>query len=151
MWEAIVYALLGAELLWIVQMGWHEFIKRNNKKKSPTKANTGRVEAESEDDKAYGNGISVQTDCRACGQMNRVVQSGLLLKPKCGKCKAPLMPKKTIVILTRESMKDPNYLEEVDKHWNDNEKLWRTIYAQTLRNAAKSYNPVIQVDMSKMN
>jgi Zn finger protein HypA/HybF involved in hydrogenase expression len=51
------------------------------------------------EDEAFSDpGVSVEVDCRACGQFNRVRAHRLRDHPKCGRCKARLMPGKRVVL-----------------------------------------------------
>ena len=71
-------------------------------------------------------GVSVEVDCRGCGQFNRVVSHRLRDRPKCGRCKARLMPGKRIVIC-RVSPMQGALRTELDTVWADEDRLWQSL------------------------
>lgn len=71
-------------------------------------------------------GYSVEVDCRACGQFNRVPSLRLLDRPKCGRCKARLMPRRRIV-LCRVSQMHGALISELDEVWTDEDRLWQRL------------------------
>lgn len=79
------------------------------------------------EDEAFSDpGVSVEVDCRACGQFNRVRAHRLRDKPKCGRCKARLMPGKRVV-LCRVSQMDRTLARELDAVWKDDDRLWQCL------------------------
>lgn len=78
-------------------------------------------------DQAFSDpGYSVEVDCRGCGQFNRVPSHRLRDRPKCGRCKARLMPKKRVV-LCRVTPMNRALSAELDAVWNDDERLWQSL------------------------
>jgi len=71
-------------------------------------------------------GVSVEVDCRKCGQFNRVPSHRLRDHPKCGRCKARLMPGKRVV-LCRVSLMEGSLRAELDALWADEDRLWQTL------------------------
>jgi hypothetical protein len=71
-------------------------------------------------------GYTIELDCRACGQFNRVPSHRLRDKPKCGRCKARLMPGKKLV-LCRLSRLDGALDKELDAVWKDEDRLWQSL------------------------
>ena len=71
-------------------------------------------------------GVAVEVDCRACGQFNRVRAHRLRDRPKCGRCKARLMPGKRVVIC-RVSQMDRTLARELDAVWKDEDQLWKSL------------------------
>ncbi len=71
-------------------------------------------------------GVSVEVDCRGCGQFNRVPSHRLRDRPKCGRCKARLMPGKRVVLCRVRPM-EALLRRELDSLWTDEEKLWQTL------------------------
>ena len=71
----------------------------------------------------YRESGTVEVDCRSCEQINRVPWQRIRDKPVCGKCKARLMPKARV----RISVSDPAWQRELDKVWNDYDKIWSVI------------------------
>jgi hypothetical protein len=71
-------------------------------------------------------GYSVEVDCRGCGQFNRVPSHRLRDHPKCGRCKARLMPKRRIVICRVSTMSGP-LRAELDAVWTDEDRLWQSL------------------------
>ena len=73
-------------------------------------------------------GFSVEVDCRACGKFNRVPGHRLRDRPKCGRCKVPLMPGKRVVVcrVTSSLMKGP-LRAELDAVWTDENRLWQAL------------------------
>ena len=63
-------------------------------------------------------GVSVEVDCRGCGQFNRVPSHRLRDRPKCGCCKARLMPGKRVVLCRVTPMDrrlSAAYVKELDE------------------------------------
>lgn len=78
-------------------------------------------------DEAFSpSGVSVEVDCRGCGQFNRVASRRLRDRPMCGRCKAKLMPGKRIV-LCRVSPMDERQRSELDALWTDEDRLWQRL------------------------
>lgn len=78
-------------------------------------------------DEAFSDpGVSVEVDCRACGQFNRVLSHRLRDRPKCARCKARLMPGRRIV-LCRVSPMDGPMRAELDALWKDEDRLWQSL------------------------
>lgn len=71
-------------------------------------------------------GVSVEVDCRACGQFNRVPSHRLRDRPKCGRCKARLMPGRRIVLCRVRDM-DRALRAELDALWRDEDRLWQSL------------------------
>ncbi len=79
------------------------------------------------DDETFSDpGVSVEVDCRACGQFNRVPSHRLHDRPKCGRCKVRLMPGKRIA-LCRVSLMEGPLRVELDKLWKDDDRLWQCL------------------------
>lgn len=68
----------------------------------------------------------VEADCRACGQFNRVPHARLRDRPKCGRCKQRLMPKRRIVICQVSPIEGVLRVE-LDALWEDEAKLWQCV------------------------
>lgn len=78
-------------------------------------------------DEAFSDpGYSVEVDCRACGQFNRVRSHRLRDRPKCGRCKARLMPGRRLVFC-RVSLMDGPLRAELDALWKDEDRLWQSL------------------------
>lgn len=71
-------------------------------------------------------GVSVEVDCRACGQFNRVPSHRLRDRPRCGRCKARLMPGRRIVLCRVRDM-DRALRAELDALWRDEDRLWQSL------------------------
>ena len=71
-------------------------------------------------------GVSVEVDCRGCGQFNRVPSHRLRDRPKCGRCKARLMPGRRVV-LCRVSPMEGRLRAEFDAVWRDEDRLWQSL------------------------
>lgn len=71
-------------------------------------------------------GTSIEVDCRGCGQFNRVPSHRLRDRPKCGRCKARLMPGKHLVVC-RVSPLDAALSRELDGVWKDEDRLWQSL------------------------
>ena len=71
-------------------------------------------------------GVSVEVDCRGCGQFNRVPSSRLRDRPKCGRCKERLMPGKRVVLCRVRPMDAPLRVE-LDAVWKDEDRLWQSL------------------------
>src|ERR1700751_3529167 len=71
-------------------------------------------------------GVYVEVDCRACGQFNRVPSNRLRDRPKCGRCKKRLMPKKRVVLCRVSPMKN-SLSAELDTVWMDEDRLWQSL------------------------
>ena len=78
------------------------------------------------DDVFSDPGYSVEVDCRGCGQFNRVPSHRLRDRPKCGRCKVRLMPKRRIV-LCRVRQMDGLLRAEMDAVWTDEDRLWQSL------------------------
>jgi hypothetical protein len=72
------------------------------------------------------SGVSVEVDCRACGQFNRVPSHRLRDRPKCGRCKARLMPGKRVVVC-RVSPMEGVMRSDLDALWKDEDRLWQCL------------------------
>lgn len=81
---------------------------------------------ESVDETFSDPGYSVEVDCRACGQFNRVPNHRLRDRPKCGRCKARLMPGKRVVVC-RVSPMEGVMRAELDALWKDEDRLWQCL------------------------
>lgn len=68
-------------------------------------------------------GVSVEVDCRRCGQLNRVLGDRLLDRPRCGRCKQRLMPKSWVSIHHVDRIEAP-LREKVSQSWEDPDRLW---------------------------
>jgi hypothetical protein len=78
-------------------------------------------------DEAFSDpGVSVKVDCRGCGQFNRVPGHRLRDHPKCGRCKAKLMPGKRVV-LWRVSPMEGRPRAELNAVWTDEDRLWQSL------------------------
>lgn len=78
-------------------------------------------------DEAFSDpGVSVEVDCRGCGQFNRVPSHRLRDRPKCGRCKAKLMPGKRVV-LCRVSPMEGRLRAELNAVWTDEDRLWQSL------------------------
>lgn len=73
-------------------------------------------------------GITIEMDCRSCKQFNRVPSQRLRDRPKCGRCKARLMPGKRLVLCRMSPMQGP-LSAELDKVWTDADRLWQSLAA----------------------
>jgi len=71
-------------------------------------------------------GISVEVDCRKCGQFNRVPSYRLRDRPKCGRCKERLMPKRRVVFCRTYPMEGVMRVE-LDALWKDEDRLWQCL------------------------
>lgn len=71
-------------------------------------------------------GYSVEVDCRGCGQVNRVPSHRLRDYPKCGRCKARLMPRRRVVLCRVRPMDDA-LRAELDAVWTDEDRLWQSL------------------------
>jgi hypothetical protein len=71
-------------------------------------------------------GVYVEVDCRTCGQFNRVPSHRLRDRPKCGRCKARLMPGKRVVLCRVRPM-EALLQTELDKVWKDEDRLWQSL------------------------
>ncbi len=78
------------------------------------------------DDAFSDLGVSVEVDCRTCGQFNRVPSHRLRDRPKCGRCKARLMPGKRVVLCRVSPMEGPLRVE-LDAVWKDEDRLWQSL------------------------
>lgn len=85
-----------------------------------------RRKTQKDDEVFSGLGFSVETDCRECGKVNRVPAHRLRDHPKCGSCKARLMPRKKIVVCHVTKMSG-SLRSELDDVWNDEERLWQSL------------------------
>lgn len=67
--------------------------------------------------------VSVEVDCRVCGQQNRVPGERLRDRPQCGGCKKPLMPGARITICHAHWTEiDPPVA--VKASWMNSDRLW---------------------------
>ena len=92
-------------------------------------------------------GVSVEVDCRGCGQFNRVPSHRLRDRPKCGRCKARLMPGKRVV-LCRVTPMDRRLSAELDAVWKDEDRLWQSLadhVAIDTKAKAEAKNPNLRV------
>ena len=99
------------------------------------------------DDVFSDPGYSVEVDCRACGQFNRVPSHRLRDRPKCGRCKVRLMPKRRIV-LCRVRQMDGALRTELDAVWTDEDRLWQSLANHVAIDAkakAEADNPSLRV------
>jgi len=100
------------------------------------------------DDNAFSDpGYSVEVDCRGCGQFNRVPGHRLRDHPKCGRCKARLMPGKRVVLCRVRPM-DAALRAELDKVWADEDQLWQSLanhVAIDTKAKAEAKNPDLRV------
>lgn len=71
-------------------------------------------------------GFSVQADCHACGQFNRVPSSRLRDRPKCARCKARLRPGKRVILCRSFPMQEA-LGAELDAVWMDADRLWQCL------------------------
>ena len=71
-------------------------------------------------------GVTIEMDCRSCKQFNRVPSHRLRNRPKCGRCKARLMPGKRLVLCRVSPMQGP-LSAELDKVWPDEDRLWQSL------------------------
>jgi hypothetical protein len=74
----------------------------------------------------FSMGNSVEVDCRKCGQFNRVPLGRLRDQPKCGQCKARLMPGNRVVICQVSPIEGPLRVE-LRALWNDEDRLWQSL------------------------
>lgn len=95
-----------------------------------------RSRAKKSDDTFTGLGFSVETDCRGCGKVNRVPAHRLRDHPRCGLCKARLMPRKKIVVC-HVTMMDGSLRSELDAVWDDEERLWQSLADHVLLQAKR--------------
>lgn len=68
-------------------------------------------------------GFSVEVDCQACGQFNRVPGARLRDRPKCGHCKARLMPGRRVTLCRSFPMQDI-LGTALDAVWTDADRFW---------------------------
>jgi hypothetical protein len=85
-----------------------------------------RARRAASDDAFSDPGVSVEVDCRGCGQFNRVPSHRLRDRPKCGKCKKRLMPGKRVVLCRVSPMEGP-LRAELDAVWTDEDRLWQSL------------------------
>lgn len=71
-------------------------------------------------------GITIEVDCRKCGQFNRVPSHRLRDRPKCGRCKEHLMPGRRVVFCRTYPM-DGVMRAELDALWKDEDRLWQCL------------------------
>lgn len=115
MWERILIDLV----LFAVSFELGAFVRRSLDRR--------RRRLRSGDEEAFSDpGVSVEVDCRACGQFNRVPSHRLRDRPKCGRCKERLMPGRRIV-LCRVSTMDGVLRADLDALWKDEEGLWQSL------------------------
>ena len=100
------------------------------------------------DDDAFSDpGYSVEVDCRGCGQFNRVPGHRLRDRPKCGRCKARLMPKRRVVLCRVRPM-DEALHKELNAVWTDEDRLWQSLadhVAIDTKTKAEAKNPNLRV------
>lgn len=72
------------------------------------------------------DGITIETDCRACGQFNRVASHRLRDRPKCGRCKARLMPGRRIGVCYTNPIEGV-LRSDLNSSWNDEDLLWQNL------------------------
>ena len=92
-------------------------------------------------------GYAVEVDCRGCGQFNRVPGHRLRDRPKCGRCKARLMPKRRVVLCRVRPM-DEALRKELDAVWTDEDRLWQSLADHVVidtKAKAEAKNPNIRV------
>lgn len=110
--------------------------------------NARRARRADDGDKSFSAlGVSVEVDCRACGQFNRVPSHRLRDRPKCGRCKARLMPGKRVVLCRVRPM-EGSLRAELDAVWTDEDQLWQSLADHVaLENKAKAEakNPDLRV------
>jgi hypothetical protein len=93
-------------------------------------------------------GVSVEVDCRGCGQFNRVPGHRLRDRPKCGKCKARLMPGKRVVLCRVSPMAGP-LRTELNALWKDEDRLWQCLADHVLLDAkarSEAKDPSLHVE-----
>lgn len=99
-------------------------------------------------DEAFSDpGVSVEVDCRGCGQFNRVPSHRLRDRPKCGRCKTRLMPGKRVV-LCRVTPMDRRLSAELNAVWKDEDRLWQSLadhVAIDTKAKAEAKNPNLRV------
>jgi hypothetical protein len=71
-------------------------------------------------------GISLEVDCRICGQINRVPSTRLRDRPKCARCKRTLMPGRRVALCHANVLEGP-LGEELGVVWVDAELLWNRL------------------------
>ena len=100
------------------------------------------------DDVAFSDpGVSVEVDCRGCGQFNRVPSHRLRDRPKCGRCKVRLMPRHRVV-LCRVTAMDGRLSAELNAVWSDEDRLWQSLadhVAVETKAKAEAKNPSLHV------
>lgn len=77
---------------------------------------------------------SVEVDCRSCGQFNRVPHDRLRDRPKCGRCKARLMPGRRLVVCYVSPLDGP-LRTELNAVWEDEDRLWQSLADHVSRKA----------------
>ena len=94
-------------------------------------------------------GYHVEVDCRGCGQFNRVPGHRLRERPKCGRCKARLMPGKRVVLCrVTSSLMKGSLRDELDAVWTDEENLWHCLADHVAidgKAKAEAKNPSLRV------
>jgi ferredoxin-NADP reductase len=85
-----------------------------------------RARRVSRDETFSDPGISVEADCRKCGQFNRVPSHRLRDRPKCGRCKERLMPGRRVVFCRTYPM-EGIMRAELDALWKDEDQLWQCL------------------------
>lgn len=105
-------------------------------------------QANTDVDKAFSAlGVSVEVDCRGCGQFNRVPSHRLRDKPKCGRCKVRLMPGKRVVLCRVRPMEGA-LRAELDSVWTDEDRLWQSLadhVSLESKATAEAKNPGLRV------
>jgi hypothetical protein len=115
-WVLIVLGVGAIDVYWIGSIWRRE------------RAATSEPPAAGDTETFSAPGYSVEVDCRACGKFNRVPGHRLRDRPKCGRCKAALMPGKRVVLcrVTSSLMKGP-LRAELDAVWSDESRLWQAL------------------------
>jgi hypothetical protein len=106
LWIGILGGFFGADVMDVLKR------RRRHRLQQPQETFT---------DEAY-----VEADCRSCGQFNRVPYARLRDRPKCGRCKQRLMPKRRIVICQVNPI-DGLLRVELNALWEDEAKLWQCV------------------------
>jgi thioredoxin family protein len=82
------------------------------------------------------HGYSVETDCRHCRRVNRVPSTRLLDGPRCGNCKAPLMPGRRLVIVEATPITGTLNIA-LTSSMDDADQLWRHLHDHIATSEAK--------------
>lgn len=107
-----------------------------------------RARTTTTDDTAFSAlGVSVEVDCRGCGQFNRVPSHRLRDRPKCGRCKARLMPGKRVVLCRVRPMEGA-LRSDLEAVWMDEDRLWQSLADHVAfegKATAEAKNPSLRV------